>query len=349
MFIVAPCATAAGSDNPPASTRLRAQQAHFATAKEQQPVTDASNGRVRIKRPAQPASLPPPATQSDPSVSGASNTFLERGKNFSRHGLYKEAADFFTHAADADPKNAQAYNLRARAEWQLGMNKEALEDADWAIKLNPDCAEAFCTRAAIHNSLSQYQDAVADTSMAQDLNPNLRDAYMLQAVAYRNLGQHREADEVIAKLNNVAAPQSAFDEAQPNLDYTPYLTYLQQAVRQSWNAPQGAYGSAVALFKIHRDGKITDLRLNNTTGDRNADSAALNAVRSCVPFREPPAGTPPDFDVYIVLEPAARAPGPDSSQAAAPTAQSPGVGQYNALNGALYQGLGIMRRYIPVW
>ncbi|HEY9717387.1 MAG TPA: TonB family protein [Trichormus sp.] len=338
----------ADSDNPPAANKLRAQKAHFATAKQQpsdNKTSDEPDAPVRIKRPVQSAGTAAAATPANPPANDPANTFIEHGKTFSRHGLYKEATDFFTRAADADPKNAQAYNLRARAEWQQEMNKESLEDADWAIKLNPDYAEAFCTRAAIHNSLSQYQDAVADTSMAQDLNPNLRDAYLLQAVAYRNLGQHHEADEVIAKMNNAAASQSAFDEAQLNIDYTPYLTYLQQTVRQSWTAPQGAYGSAVAVFKIHRDGKITDLRLNNTTGDRNADNSALNAVRRCVPFRQPPAGVPPDFDVYVVLEPPVTTPGPTGS----PAVQSPGVGQFNALNGALYQGLGIMRRYIPVW
>lgn len=160
-------------------------------------------------------------------------SFMERGKNFSRHGLYKEAADYFTRAADADPNNAEAYNRRARAEWQQEQNKEALEDANWSIKLNPDYAEAFCTRSAIHNSLSEYQDAVSDASMAMDLKPNLRDAYMLQAVAYRDLGQHQEADGVLNRLNGIQQPISAFDEAEPKVDYSPYLTYLQNTVRES--------------------------------------------------------------------------------------------------------------------
>jgi hypothetical protein len=54
-----------------------------------------------------------------------------------------------------------------------------------------------------------------------------------------------------------------------------------------------------------------------------------------------PAGTPPDFDVFIVLEPPSH---PAPTQA--PAQQAPTVGQFN-FNGALYQGIGIMRRYLP--
>jgi len=342
------------------ATKLRAQKGQMAAPKQAAPVhSDTSEPPVRIKR--EPVSGGSgehagrggagafSSESAGANSSGPVAVFLERGKTFSRHGLYKEAAEYFTRAADADPNNVEAYNRRARAEWQQEQMKEALEDADWAIKLNPDCAEAFCTRAAVHNSMSQYQDAVADAGMARDLNANLRDAYMLQAVAYRNLGQHREADDALNKLKAIAEPQSAFDESQPNVDYSPYLTYLQETVRRQWNAPPGAYAQAVALFKIHRSGQITDLRLNNTTGDNNADSAAVAAVKSCVPFREPPAGTPPDFDVYIVLEPArpGAAPGVVPGSGAPGSGAPAGVGQFN-MSGAVNQGIGIMRRYIPI-
>jgi len=51
-------------------------------------------------------------------------------------------------------------------------------------------------------------------------------------------------------------------------------------------------------------------------------------TEDCVPFREPPAGTPPDFDVYIVLD----RPRPGVAPAAVPAqngAAPAGVGQFN--------------------
>ena len=279
--------------------------------------------------------------------------FLERGKQFSRKGIYKEAVDFFTRATNADPNLVEAYNRRARAEWQLEQNKEALEDANWAIKLNPDYAEAFCTRAAIHNSMGQYQETIADASMARDLNPLLGDAYILEAAAYRSLNQFAESEAALAKLKSISDPLGAFEEWHPNIDYTPYFTYLQMSVQQHWHPPSNPFGSVVPIFRIHRSGQISDLRLSNSTGNQSADNAALQAVKSAVPFRQPPAGSPPDFTVYVVLD----GPPPQQSASPSPTQQnSPPPPQQSragavdwsgTLNTGLQHGLNLMQRFIP--
>lgn len=306
---------------------------------------------VRIPRTA------PPARAHSSTISGSSDlkraavqspaaSALERGKLHSRHGQYKDAKDFFTLAATSDPKNPEPYNRRARAEWQLEENAEALEDANWAIKQNPDYAEAFCTRAAIYNSEGKYQEAIADASMASDLKPSLREAYLIQATAYHNLGQHTEADQVMAKLNELAHSESAFDEWQPNVDYTPYLAFLQSTVRQNWQAPQGAYGPAVVLFKVHRSGSVSDVRLHSTTGDAHADSMAIDAVKRSAPFRQPPAGAPPDSDVYVVLEPGRPSLGQPQAQAAQVNAQAPTQKSPINWGGALNQGVGVLTRVL---
>jgi len=319
------------------NVKLRAQ--HAQAAGDALPVpSPRADQSLRIKRDSAPdAGVSPPA---------AANPTLDRGKFFSRHGEYKEAMDFFTRAATADPKNAEPYNRRARAEWQLDQLDNALEDARFSIQLNPDYAEAFCTRAAILNSMGHYNEAIADAALTSELKPTLREAYTIEASAYRNLRQFSEADAVLAKLNSVANPESAFDEWAPDIDYTPYLGYVQATIRQHWQPQQGNYSPIVILFKVHRNGQISDLKINNA-GDATADNAALQAARSSGPFQQPPAGAPPDFDVFVVLEPAPK----QSTGQVPPAPASPSHVSSNPIagmnwSGKINQGLSIMQRYI---
>lgn len=297
-----------------------------------------------------PSNLSQSTHRAEVSSTGPGAGFLQKGKAFARHGAYRDAANFFTRAAEADPKNPEPYNRRARAEWQLEQLKDALEDANYAIKLNPDYAEAFCTRAAIYNSMAHYQDAVADASMARDLNKNLRDAYMLEASAYHNLNQHREGDALVAQANTIQEPQPAFDEWQPNIDWGPYYQYLQSTVRGHYSPPAGAFGTAVPIFKIHRSGEVTELRMGSLSGSPEADNAALDAVKRSAPFQQPPAGSPPDFDAYVVLDNQNGRPAPPPAEPSSPPPQSaPSGGSSfnwgNTLNQGVNQGFSIMNRF----
>jgi TonB family protein len=299
------------------------------------------------------ASVPakPPVSTKPP----AATKPMERGVYLSRHGAYADAMNFFTKASDADPKNPEAYNRRARTEWQLEKNTEALEDARYAISLNPDYAEAFCTRAAILNSTGKYHDAIVDAALAMELKPKLREAYTIQASAYRNLKQYREADDILQKLGKVTDPVSAFDEWAPTIDYTAYISGLQSKVRQHFQPPQGMYPPIVVLFKLHRTGEITDVRVNNA-GVATADNAAIEATKTAAPFDQPPAGSPPDFDVFVVLDPpmeqqasvsmdATAAAGSAAAPAQAPVQSAPkaGINWGPKLNQGLNTGLNLMR------
>ncbi len=303
-------------------------------------------------KPGASASAKPGASASAGSAKPGPNASpLERGKYFSRHGAYSEAFNFFNKAADADPKNPEAYNRRARVEWQMEKNDEALEDVRYAIKLNPDYAEAFCTRAAILNSAGKYHDAIVDTALAVELKPKLKEAYTIQASAYRNLKQYREADELMAKLAAIPDPVSAFDEWAPTIDYTQYINDLQSRVRQKFQGPMGVYPPIVVLFKLHRNGEITEVRVN-TAGVATADNAAIEAAKSAAPFSQPPAGSPPDFDVFVVLDPPTQdatatidAPAAAAAQAQtqAPSSPKAGINWGSVANTGLNTGLNLMR------
>ncbi|HEY9677106.1 MAG TPA: TonB C-terminal domain-containing protein [Drouetiella sp.] len=313
------------------------------------------------KVPAKPAVTKPAAVKAAATPAQAA---LAKGISFSQHGLYSEAYNFFTKAADLEPKNPEPYNRRARVEWQLEKNKEALEDASYAISLNPDYAEAFLTRAAILNSTGKYREAIADTSLAMELKPKLRESYSLQASAYRNLKQYKEADAITDKIAATPGLVSAFQEFSPNIDYAPYVGDIQQKVRSHWQPPQGAYPPIIVLFKMHRNGTVSDVRVNQNAV-ATADNAAIETVKTSEPFNQPPNGSPPDFDCFVVLDPpmqqaeadmniAAQQQGQQPNNQADPTAataqalqQKSGIKWGSALNTGLNTGLNLMR-FVPM-
>ncbi len=351
--------SALAQNTAPQESNLQARPARKAAPIVLTPIVPLADQSLRIKRaPAAATSATKPAAGAPTAAVAApkpvaKGSALDRGKYFSRHGAYSDALNFFTRAADAEPKNPEPYNRRARVEWQLEKNDEALEDVRYAIKLNPDYAEAFCTRAAILNSTGHYHDAIVDAALAIELKPKLREAYTIQASAYRNLKQYREADDLLAKLESMSDSVSAFDEWAPKIDYTQYISDLQSSIRQHWQGPQGNYPSIVVLFKLHRTGQITDVRVNSA-GVATADNAAIEAAKSAAPFQQPPAGSPPDFDVFVVLDPpplqsVAEVDGaPASTPAPTPVPASP-ARKLSGINwgGTINTGLNLMR-FIPL-
>jgi len=73
-----------------------------------------------------------------------------------------------------------------------------------------------------------------------------------------------------------------------NIDYGPYMADIQRHVGRIWRAPQG-YRVGLA-FVIHKSGQISNLRITESSGSRQVDDAALNALEASCPLRVPPAG-----------------------------------------------------------
>jgi Ca-activated chloride channel family protein len=91
--------------------------------------------------------------------------------------------------------------------------------------------------------------------------------------------------------------------AQPDTDFGPYMADLQRRVKRAWFPPQGNESKKVAVvFKVKRDGSISNLRLDRTSGLAAADQAALKAVENAAPFRPLPQGAPNDVDIQYTYD-----------------------------------------------
>ncbi len=77
---------------------------------------------------------------------------------------------------------------------------------------------------------------------------------------------------------------------------------MTRRVRESWNSKQGVSGITVMRFTILRDGRITDIAVEQSAGyvlDLTAQGA-LQKLRQLPPL--PPAYTNPNLTIYLRFE-----------------------------------------------
>lgn len=91
--------------------------------------------------------------------------------------------------------------------------------------------------------------------------------------------------------------------ARKDVDFGPYMADLQRRIKRAWFPPKGNESKRVkVIFKVHKDGQMSNLRLLVSSGLTIADQAALKAVENAAPFRELPAGAPDDVDIEFTFD-----------------------------------------------
>jgi TonB family protein len=88
------------------------------------------------------------------------------------------------------------------------------------------------------------------------------------------------------------------------LDYGPYMAKLQKRIKHNWYPPKlGESDRTQVIFKVHRDGSVTDLRLVRPSVNTEADQAALKAVQSAAPVDPLPLGANTDsVDIQFTFD-----------------------------------------------
>lgn len=88
-----------------------------------------------------------------------------------------------------------------------------------------------------------------------------------------------------------------------DIDFNPYMALVQQQIKTHWFPPKGNESKQVmVIFKIHSVGKLSDLRIDRSSGVQTADQAALNAVESAAPFPALPSGAPENVDIQFKFD-----------------------------------------------
>ncbi len=93
-----------------------------------------------------------------------------------------------------------------------------------------------------------------------------------------------------------------------NFPYTYYLQNLHGKISSNWLTAQiqtglsGAYHTTV-LFKIFRNGRISDLKIVESSGVRTMDLSAIRAVRDASPFPPLPPGYEDEYlQIRLIFE-----------------------------------------------
>lgn len=74
-------------------------------------------------------------------------------------------------------------------------------------------------------------------------------------------------------------------DSSADVDFGPYMSKFQARVKRNWFPPeQNNSRRTVLTFDISRDGRITRLKVARTSGNANADQAALDAIQRSQPF-----------------------------------------------------------------
>ena len=87
-----------------------------------------------------------------------------------------------------------------------------------------------------------------------------------------------------------------------NPDFTVYMEKMQHRIQKAWKSKgQSRKSGAVIVFKIWRDGSITDLSLSRSSRNEESDQAALQAAKFCSPLPPLPDGSPKAVDVNFTF------------------------------------------------
>ena len=87
---------------------------------------------------------------------------LNDGTQFLRKGKYYQAITELTHAIEIEPRYAQAYIQRGRANYHLTRYKEAIDDYTKTLSFKRYIADAHASRGDVYRALGDMPRAISD-------------------------------------------------------------------------------------------------------------------------------------------------------------------------------------------
>ncbi len=93
-------------------------------------------------------------------------------------------------------------------------------------------------------------------------------------------------------------------DAKREPDFGPYMQELQRRIKEAWQPPRGNESKRiVVVFKVDRQGRLIDVKISHSSGEQNADQAALLAIKQAFPFKPLPAEyTEKNIDIEFTFD-----------------------------------------------
>ncbi len=82
------------------------------------------------------------------------------------------------------------------------------------------------------------------------------------------------------KNNQRISEQTVDKNTKQEPDFAPYMKELQAKIKKNWNPPKGQESKRVVLlFSIAKDGRLLNVKIQQSSGINEVDDSALNAVK----------------------------------------------------------------------
>jgi len=96
--------------------------------------------------------------------------------------------------------------------------------------------------------------------------------------------------------------ESSQDELSP--DFSTYMKTMQKDIKKNWNPPKGNTSrKVVLLFKIAKDGSLKSYSVYQSSGNKDSDDAAIEALKATAPFSPlPKEYTKDDIDIQFTFD-----------------------------------------------
>ena len=190
--------------------------------------------------------------------------------------------------------------------------KEAIKQFHKALYFEPKYATTAENLDGIitvmHKNPKAFEDRVA---LADEALREHEDIGAL--IEYRQALAIREDSSVRAKLNAVSrrvelnhravASGNSSSNTAADVDFGPYMAELQRSIKRAWFPPKGDKSKrVVVVFKVHSDGRASDVKVEKSSGVATADQAALKGIENAAPFRQLPEGAPAEVDIQYTFD-----------------------------------------------
>jgi TolB-like protein/DNA-binding winged helix-turn-helix (wHTH) protein len=149
-------------------------------------------------------------------------------------------------AIELNPREAQAYHMRAITLAWLGRTEEAVTAQKQATELDPFYHPS--ARAEIYNLVRQYDAAIADARMRVDRTPGI---FGVLAESYRGKGMKKEAAEMLAQQFAASGDTQAAAAIRHAYQLGGYDAVVRWQLGRLEKKSPTAYVSPVSLAELH--------------------------------------------------------------------------------------------------
>lgn len=93
----------------------------------------------------------------------------------------------------------------------------------------------------------------------------------------------------IKSVFNKSGVSSSQKEDMKDAGWASYMKKMQHSIKANWNPPsENANSSTVLQYRVQKDGRITNIKIGKSSGNKRMDEAAIKALNDTSPLEPLP-------------------------------------------------------------